>query len=79
MAAADIQMSNGHANGHVKSTLYGENMTNGLLKKETKPSAPPGKGASQDGEQRCPEAPILDGFETTTRTLNQCSTGFGGP
>jgi len=44
MAAADVQMSN----GHVKTTPYGENMTNGLLKKEHIPSAPSGKNTSPD-------------------------------
>lgn len=38
-------------NGHVHSAPYGENMTNGLLKEEHKPSAPSGKGASQDDLQ----------------------------
>ncbi|KAM0719614.1 hypothetical protein Q7P37_003744 [Cladosporium fusiforme] len=34
-----------------RSTRYGENMTNGLLKSEHKPSAPSGKGASDDDIQ----------------------------
>ena len=38
------------ANGEVKSAKYGENMTNGILKAETKPSAP-SKGPSQDDLQ----------------------------
>lgn len=35
----------------VASTQYGKNMTNGLLKREHKPSAPSGRNASQDDIQ----------------------------
>nr|OQO30767.1 hypothetical protein B0A51_02463 [Rachicladosporium sp. CCFEE 5018] len=43
MATADVQ-----TNGHVKSSKYGDNMVNGLLHKEQKPSAPAGKNTDKD-------------------------------
>lgn len=43
MAAVD-----GDPAEHVLSSKYGENMTNGILKSEHKPSAPRGKGTTDD-------------------------------
>lgn len=43
MAAVESSTAN-----HVSSSKYGENMTNGVLKSEHKPSVPQGKGTDQE-------------------------------